>query len=188
MERIVVGISGASGLSYAIRLLEILKPLDFETHLVSTDSSKLVHKHECQGVWQDVLDLADIVHENENVAASIASGSFKAKAMVIIPCSGTTLGKIASGVSDNLLTRSATVMLKERRKLILVPRETPLSVIYIENMLKMAQAGAIMIPAMPAFYNLPKTIDDNVNFIVGRILDVLDIDANIFKRWEGPKD
>tara|TARA_Y100000588_G_scaffold393624_1_gene510359 strand:- start:2606 stop:3172 length:567 start_codon:yes stop_codon:yes gene_type:complete len=188
MERIVVGISGASGLPYAIRLLEILKPLDFETHLVSTDSAKLVHKHECQGVWQDVLDLADVVHENENVAASIASGSFKAKAMVIIPCSGTTLGKIASGVSDNLLTRSATVMLKERRKLILVPRETPLSTIYIENMLKIAQAGAIMVPAMPAFYNLPKTIEDNVNFIVGRVLDVLDIDTNIFKRWEGPKD
>ena len=184
MERIVVGISGASGLPYSIRLLEILKPLNFETHLVSTDSSQLVHKHECQ----DVLDLADVVHENQTVAASIASGSFKAKAMVIIPCSGTTLGKIASGVSDNLLTRSATVMLKERRKLILVPRETPLSTIYIENMLKIAQAGAIMIPAMPAFYNLPKTIDDNVNFIVGRVLDVLDIDTNIFKRWEGSED
>ena len=183
-----MGISGASGLPYGIRLLEVLKPLDFEIHLVSTNSSKLVHKHECQGAWQDVLDLADIVHENENVAASIASGSFRAKAMVIIPCSGTTLGKIASGVSDNLLTRSATVMLKERRKLVLVPRETPLSTIYIENMLKLSQAGAVIIPAMPAFYNLPTTIDDNIDFIVGRVLDVLDIDTDLFKRWEGPKD
>ena len=105
--------------------------------------------------------------------------------MVVIPCSGTTLGKLAAGISDNLVTRSALVMLKENRPLVLVPRETPLNTIYIENMLKLSRAGALIVPASPAFYNKPKTLDDNINFIVGRVLDLLGYDSDIFSRWEG---
>jgi len=186
MDRVVVGITGASGIPYGIRLLEVLKEFDVEVHLTCSPSASLVNKHEGDGrSWDEVLALADIVHDNDNLAASIASGSFKAKAMAIVPCSGTTLGKLAAGISDNLVTRAALVMLKERRQLILVPRETPLSTIYIDNMLKLSNAGAILTPASPAFYNKPKTLDDNVNFIVGRVLDLLGYDSEIFSRWEG---
>ena len=186
MDRVVVGITGASGIPYGIRLLEVLKEFDVEVHLTCSPSASLVNKHEGDGrSWDEVLALADIVHDNDNLAASIASGSFKAKAMAIVPCSGTTLGKLAAGISDNLVTRAALVMLKERRQLILVPRETPLSTIYIDNMLKLSNAGAIIAPASPAFYNKPKTLDDNVNFIVGRVLDLLGYDSEIFSRWEG---
>ena len=186
MDRVVVGITGASGISYGIRLLEVLKEFDVEVHLTCSPSASLVNKHEGDGrSWDKVLDLADIVHDNDNLAASIASGSFKVKAMAIVPCSGTTLGKLAAGISDNLVTRAALVMLKERRQLILVPRETPLSTIYIDNMLKLSNAGAIIAPASPAFYNKPETLDDNINFIVGRVLDLLGYDSTIFSRWEG---
>ena len=186
MDRVVVGITGASGIPYGIRLLEVLREFDVEVHLTCSPSASLVNKHEGDGrSWDEVLALADVVHDNSNLAASIASGSFKAKAMAIVPCSGTTLGKIAAGISDNLVTRAALVMLKERRQLILVPRETPLSTIYIDNMLKLSNAGAILAPASPAFYNKPKTLDDNVNFIVGRVLDLLGYDSEIFSRWEG---
>ena len=186
MDRVVVGITGASGIPYGIRLLEVLKEFDVEIHLTCSPSASLVNKHEGDGrSWDDVLALADVVHDNDNLAASIASGSFKAKAMAIVPCSGTTLGKLAAGISDNLVTRAALVMLKERRQLILVPRETPLSTIYIDNMLKLSNSGAIIAPASPAFYNKPKTLDDNVNFIVGRVLDLLGYDSDIFSRWEG---
>ena len=186
MDRVVVGITGASGIPYGIRLLEVLREFDVEVHLTCSPSASLVNKHEGDGrSWDEVLALADVVHDNSNLAASIASGSFKAKAMAIVPCSGTTLGKIAAGISDNLVTRAALVMLKERRQLILVPRETPLSTIYIDNMLKLSNAGAIIAPASPAFYNKPKTLDDNVNFIVGRVLDLLGYDSDIFSRWEG---
>ena len=186
MDRVVVGITGASGIPYGIRLLEVLREFDVEVHLTCSPSASLVNKHEGDGrSWDEVLALADVVHDNGNLAASIASGSFKAKAMAIVPCSGTTLGKLAAGISDNLVTRAALVMLKERRQLILVPRETPLSTIYIDNMLKLSNAGAIIAPASPAFYNKPKTLDDNVNFIVGRVLDLLGYDSDIFSRWEG---
>ncbi len=186
MDRIVVGITGASGIPYGIRLLEVLREFDVEVHLTCSPSASLVNKHEGDGrSWDEVLALADVLHDNDNLAASIASGSFKAKAMAIVPCSGTTLGKLAAGISDNLVTRAALVMLKERRQLILVPRETPLSTIYIDNMLKLSNAGAIIAPASPAFYNKPKTLDDNVNFIVGRVLDLLGYDSEIFSRWEG---
>jgi 4-hydroxy-3-polyprenylbenzoate decarboxylase len=186
MDRIVVGITGASGIPYGIRLLEVLKEFDVEVHLTCSPSAELVNKHEGDGrSWKSVLALADVVHDNDNLAASIASGSFKAKAMAIVPCSGTTLGKLAAGISDNLVTRAALVMLKERRQLILVPRETPLSTIYIDNMLKLSNAGAIIAPASPAFYNKPETLEDNINFIVGRVLDLLGYDSDIFSRWEG---
>ena len=186
MDRVVVGITGASGIPYGIRLLEALKEFDVEVHLTCSPSAELVNKHEGDGrSWKSVLALADVVHDNDNLAASIASGSFKAKAMAIVPCSGTTLGKLAAGISDNLVTRAALVMLKERRQLILVPRETPLSTIYIDNMLKLSNAGAIITPASPAFYNKPKTLEDNINFIVGRVLDLLGYDSDIFSRWDG---
>ena len=186
MDRVVVGITGASGIPYGVRLLEILKEFDVEVHLTCSPSAELVNKHEGDGrSWKEVLALADVVHDNDNLAASISSGSFKAKAMAIIPCSGTTLGKLAAGISDNLVTRAALVMLKERRQLILVPRETPLNSIYIDNMAKLSNAGAIIAPASPAFYNKPKTLDDNINFIVGRVLDLLGYDSDIFSRWEG---
>ncbi len=186
MDRVVVGITGASGIPYGIRLLEVLREFDVEVHLTCSPSASLVNKHEGDGrSWDEVLALADVLHDNDNLAASIASGSFKAKAMAIVPCSGTTLGKLAAGISDNLVTRAALVMLKERRQLILVPRETPLSTIYIDNMLKLSNAGAIIAPASPAFYNKPKTLDDNINFIVGRVLDLLGYDSEIFSRWEG---
>jgi 4-hydroxy-3-polyprenylbenzoate decarboxylase len=186
MDRIVVGITGASGIPYGIRLLEVLKEFNVEVHLTCSPSASLVNDYEGDGKsWDEVLSLADVVHDNDNLAASISSGSFKAKAMAIVPCSGTTLGKLAAGISDNLVTRSALVMLKERRPLILVPRETPLNTIYIDNMLKLSNAGAIIAPASPAFYNKPKTLDDNINFIVGRVLDLLGYDSDIFSRWEG---
>ena len=186
MDRVVVGITGASGIPYGIRLLEVLKEFDVEIHLTCSPSASLVNKHEGDGrSWKEVLSLADVVHDNGNLAASISSGSFKAKAMEIVPCSGTTLGKLAAGISDNLVTRAGLVMLKENRPLILVPRETPLNMIYIENMLKLSKAGALIAPASPAFYNKPKTLDDNINFIVGRVLDLLGYDSAIFSRWEG---
>ena len=186
MDRVVVGITGASGIPYGIRLLEVLKEFDVEIHLTCSPSASLVNKHEGDGrSWKEVLSLADVVHDNGNLAASISSGSFKAKAMAIVPCSGTTLGKLAAGISDNLVTRAGLVMLKENRPLILVPRETPLNMIYIENMLKLSKAGALIAPASPAFYNKPKTLDDNINFIVGRVLDLLGYDSAIFSRWEG---
>ena len=186
MDCVVVGITGASGIPYGIRLLEVLREFDVEVHLTCSPSASLVNKHEGDGrSWDEVLALADVLHDNDNLAASIASGSFKAKAMAIVPCSGTTLGKLAAGISDNLVTRAALVMLKERRQLILVPRETPLSTIYIDNMLILSNAGAIIAPASPAFYNKPKTLDDNINFIVGRVLDLLGYDSEIFSRWEG---
>ena len=129
----MVGMRGASGIAYGVRLLEALKEQPVETHFVATNSARLVHQHECDGDWADVEALADVVHGNDDIAASIASGAFRARAMVIIPCSMDTLGKLAAGVNDNLLTRAGAVMLKERRPLILVPRETPFSHIHIEN-------------------------------------------------------
>ena len=185
MDRIVVGMSGASGIPYGVRLLEALKEQPVETHFVATDSARLVHQHECDDDWAEVEALADVVHGNADIAASIASGSFRARAMVIIPCSMDTLGKLAAGVNDNLLTRAGAVMLKERRPLILVPRETPFSHIHIENMLRLSTAGTIIAPAAPAFYNRPQSLDDNVNFIAGRVLDLLGLDADLFARWEG---
>ena len=176
MDRVVVGITGASGIPYGIRLLEALKESDVEVHLTCSPSAELVNKHEGDGrSWKSVLALADIVHDNDNLAASIASGSFKAKAMAIVPCSGTTLGKLAAGISDNLVTRAALVMLKERRQLILVPRETPLSAIHLENMARLATLGVTILPPDPAFYLRPQTVDDVVDFVVQRAILALGV-------------
>ncbi|RKD31658.1 UbiX family flavin prenyltransferase [Thermohalobacter berrensis] len=181
--RITVGISGGSGAIYGVGLLKVLNELGIETHLVVSDMGEYVVEHECGIKLDELKELATYFHDNRNLAAPIASGSFKTDGMVIIPCSMKTLASIANGITDNLLTRAADVTIKERRRLVLVPRETPLSVIHLENMLKLAKAGVVVLPAAPGFYNHPQTIGDIVSIIVGRTLDQLGIEHNLMKRW-----
>lgn len=142
-----------------------------------------VLEHECEFTMDEVRALSSVVYENDNLAAAIASGSFKTDGMVIVPCSMNTLGAVANGLSMNLVQRAADVTLKEKRPLVVVPRETPLTNVHLENMLTLSRAGAIMMPASPGFYHLPETIDDLVLIMVGRILDQLGLDGNLFKRW-----
>jgi len=185
-RRIVIGITGGSGVIYGIRLLEFLKDKKgIETHLIISPAAATTIKAETEYSTQQVERLATKTHRFEDVAAPISSGSFGFDSMVVIPCSMHTLGAIASGVADNLLVRAAEVALKEKGRLILVPRETPLTLIQMQNMERVALAGAVLLPAMPAFYHRPKTVDDIVNHLVGRVLDLLGIENRLFKRWEG---
>ena len=184
-RRIVVGISGASGAIYGIRLLQVLKELNVETHLVLTPPAKVTITAETDFRVSDVEKLATKVYRYNDISAAIASGSFQVEAMVIIPCSMHTLGALASGFAENLLLRAAEVTLKERRPLIVVPRETPMTLIHIENMERIARAGASVVPAMPAFYERPKTLDDIINHLVGKVLDLLGIENKLFSRWSG---
>ncbi len=187
MKRLIVGISGASGVIYGIRTLEVLKAVGgIETHLVMSRFAKMNIEIETTHTPQYVEDLADVVHGFGNQAASISSGSFKTDGMVIAPCSMKTLSGIANSSADSLLVRAADVVLKERRTLVLMPREAPLHVGHCKLLYEAAQLGAVIAPPMPAFYNRPKTIDDLVNHSVGRVLDLFDLDAGILKRWEGP--
>lgn len=181
--KVIVGISGASGIIYGIRLLQALKELGVETHLIVTDSAVKVAKIEHGVDKEDIIRLADKYYDINDLSAPVASGSFMHDGMVVAPCSMKTLAGLANGYADNLLLRAADVSLKEKRKLILVPRETPLNIIHMRNMLTLAEAGAIILPAMPAFYCKPKTIDDIVNHMVGRVLDQLGIAHKIYKRW-----
>jgi len=181
--KLVIGMSGASGIIYGVRFLQVLRELNVETHVVLTNSALRVAKIEHDLSKEDIIKLADKYYDIDDMTAPIASGSFIHDGMVIIPCSMKTLAGLAHGYTDNLLLRAADVTLKERRKLILVPRETPLSVIHIKNLLTLAEAGAIILPAMPAFYHKPKTIDDLINHIVGRVLDQLGIAHNLYRRW-----
>jgi 4-hydroxy-3-polyprenylbenzoate decarboxylase len=183
--RLVVGVSGASGVVYGIRTLEVLKELGVETHLVLTAAACETIRLEAKRNLADVEKLATRSYEIGDIAASLSSGSFQTDGMVIIPCSTKTLGGIASGYSDNLLLRAAEVTMKERRPLVLVVRETPLTLIDIENMAKVTRAGAIVMPAIPAFYHQPQTIDDLVNQLVGKVLDVLRVKHDLYKRWKG---
>ncbi len=185
VKRIVVGISGASGVIYGVRLLEVLKQLSVESHLVMSPAAKMTIVAETKYSVQSVEKLASKLYKFQDIAASISSGSFHTDGMVVIPCSMHTLGALASGTADSLLTRAAEVTLKEKRTLIVMPRETPLSLIHIENMARLAQAGAIIVPAMPGFYFKPKNLDDIVDHLVGRVLDLLKLDNSLFKRWEG---
>jgi 4-hydroxy-3-polyprenylbenzoate decarboxylase len=186
MKRLIVGMSGASGVIYGIRLLEVLKAIGgIETHLVMSRFAKMNIEIETTHTPQYVEDLADVVHGFGNQAASISSGSFKTDGMVIAPCSMKTLSGIANSSADSLLVRAADVVLKERRTLVLMPREAPLHVGHCKLLYEAAQLGAVIAPPMPAFYNRPKTIDDLVNHSVGRVLDLFDLDAGILKRWEG---
>jgi 4-hydroxy-3-polyprenylbenzoate decarboxylase len=186
--RLIVGMSGASGVIYGIRLLEILQHIpDIETHLVLSSSAKLNIRLETDWSVGDVEALADHVHDFRDIAANVSSGSFKTLGMVIAPCSIKTLSGIALSYADNLLTRAADVILKERRRLVLMVRETPLHIGHCKLMLDAANLGAILAPPMPAFYNRPATLDDIINHSVGRVLDLFDIDAQVVKRWEGPR-
>lgn len=182
-KRLVIGITGASGIIYGIRFLEIIKELKLESHLIISDDALLVLKSETEFDEAYVKSLANKVYSNKDLAAPISSGSFKTDGMVIIPCSMKTLASIALGISDTLISRAALVTLKEKRTLVLVPRETPLSMIHIEAMLKASQAGAIILPAMPGFYHRPKTIDDLIKHIIGKVLDILGVEHSLFKRW-----
>jgi 4-hydroxy-3-polyprenylbenzoate decarboxylase len=185
--RLIVGISGATGSIYGIRLLEILKQKKIETHLVISSTSKEIILQETPYSVKEVEALASYVHENKDLDASISSGSFKADGMIVIPCSIKTLSGIAHSYNENLLIRAADVALKERRKLVLVVRETPLHLGHVELMLQAGRMGAILLPPMPAFYFSPKTIDDLILHTVGKILDLFQIDHHLFERWGSPK-
>lgn len=181
--RLIVGISGATGSIYGIRLLEILKEKKHETHLIISSPSKEIILHETSYSIQAVENLASYVYKNEDLSASISSGSFKTDGMVVIPCSIKTLSGIAHSYGENLMTRVADVTLKERRKLVLVVRETPLHQGHIELMLRASRMGAILSPPFPAFYFNPKTINDLIDHMVGRVLDLFNIDNDLFVRW-----
>jgi 4-hydroxy-3-polyprenylbenzoate decarboxylase len=188
MKRLIIGISGASGVIYGIRMLEVLEAMpDVETHLIMSRFARLNIEIETPHTPQYLESLADEVHNFGNQAASISSGSFKTDGMVIAPCSMRTLSAIANSAADSLLTRAADVVLKERRTLVLMPREAPLHVGHCKLLYEAAQLGAVIAPPMPAFYNQPETIDDIINHSVGRVLDLFGLDAGILKRWEGPK-
>ncbi len=184
-RRIVVGISGASGIPYAKDLLETLRRAGgLEVHLVATYGARRVAAEELGTPFDALEALADVVHPNKDVGASIASGSFRTLGMAVVPCSATTLSKVAYGISDNLLTRAAYIHLKERRPLVLVPREAPLPLPTLEAMVKAAQAGAAILPASPGFYGRPKTVDDLLGFVTQRALDLLGIEADRSPRWK----
>ncbi|MDF1623205.1 MAG: UbiX family flavin prenyltransferase [Pseudohongiella nitratireducens] len=186
MKRLIIGMSGASGLIYGIRMLEALREHQgIETHLVMTSAARLNIALETDWDANDVIALADQVHSVKDLAASVASGSFRTDGMIIAPCSMKTLSAVVNSYTDNLLTRAADVVLKERRRLVLMPRETPLHAGHCELLLKATQIGAIVAPPMPAWYAKPKTLDDIVNHNVGRVLDLFDIDTDLVTRWEG---
>ncbi len=182
----VVAITGASGHPYGIRLLETLRELRIETHLVISRSAVVALAHESSMKLKDVHALADHVHANDDVAAPISSGSFRTHGMLIAPCSAKTLGEIASGACGTLVSRAADVTLKERRRLVLLLRETPLHLGHCRNMVTVTEMGAIVMPPVPAFYPKPKTVDEIVDHTVGRALDLFDLDTGHFERWKEP--
>lgn len=185
--RLIIGMSGASGVIYGIRLLEVLSRVEqVETHLVLSDSAKLNIAIETDRNSKEVKALADEVYSNRDIAARLASGSFTTNGMIVAPCAIKTLSAIANSYADSLLVRAADVVLKERRRLVLVPRETPLHTGHCELLLKASQMGAILAPPMPAHYINPQTVDDLVDHHVGRILDLFDLDPGLVQRWQGP--
>ncbi len=185
--RLIIGMSGASGLIYGIRLLEILREMpEIETHLVLSEAARLNITVETPYSVDDVKAMADEVHGIRNIAASISSGSFKVNGMVIAPCSMKTLSAVANSYADNLLVRAADVTLKERRRLVIMPRETPLHAGHYKLMYEASLMGAILFPPIPSFYDGPETIEDIVTASVARVLDLFDVDPGLLKRWTGP--
>jgi len=186
--RLIVAITGSSGAIYGVRLLEALRAArKAEVHLVISKAGRLTLALETGRKVRDVEKLAQHVHRDEDLAASIASGSFNTAGMIVAPCSMKTLSGIVHSYADNLVVRAADVVLKERRKLVLMPRETPLHVGHCRLLLQAAEMGAIIAPPMPAFYNAPRTLEDAVDHSVGRVLDLFDIDSALVRRWKGTK-
>ena len=183
-DKIVIGFSGASGIIYGIRLLEVLHSINIQTYLIISEWAKKNIVIETPKTLEYVKSLSSVNYDNSKLDASVSSGSFLHDGMVIVPCSMKSLSSIANGYDDTLISRAASVTLKESRKLILVPRETPLSRIHLENLIKVQEAGAIVLPAMPGFYHNPSSIDQIVDHLVGKILDQLKIKHELFKRWK----
>lgn len=187
MRRLIVGISGASGVIFGIRALERLRPADIETHLVMTKAAKLTLAYETDFTVAEVEAMADVVHRSEDIGASISSGSFTTLGMIVAPCSIRSLSELASGVTSGLLSRAADVALKERRRVVLMVRETPLHSGHLKSMLAVTEMGAIVAPPVPAFYGRPKTIDDIIDHSVGRVLDLFGLDLGGAHRWKGTR-
>ncbi len=183
-NRIIVGISGASGIIYGIRMLEVLRSAGVETHLVISKAAEMTLAYETDIKAKDLRDMADVFHPQTDIGASISSGSFPTMGMVIAPCSIRTMSEIATGITGSLMSRAADVVLKERRRLVLAIRETPLHTGHLRTMLQLSEMGAIIAPVMPAFYNRPQSLDDIVNHSVGRMLDLFGIEADFVKRWK----
>ena len=186
-RRLIVAITGASGFVYGVRLLQLLQPLDVEAHLIVSRAAQITMACETELKLADVTALADRVHRNEDIAACIASGSYRTLGMVIAPCSMKTLAEIACGTSSSLIARAADVVLKERRRLVLVPRETPLNLAHLRNMAAVTEMGGIIFPPVPAFYAKPKSIDELVAHSVARVLDLFGVHSATLERWQGMK-
>ncbi|MFZ7121309.1 MAG: UbiX family flavin prenyltransferase [Eubacteriaceae bacterium] len=189
MKKIIIGITGATGSIYAFKLIEFLIENNIEVHIIASENGKKVFSYELEFSYEDwikKLKSKGNIHEHspENLFANISSGSFITHGMIVLPCSMGTLGRIANGSSDNLIIRASDVCLKEKRPLILCVRETPYNMIHLKNMLSVTQSGGIVMPLSPSFYTKPNCIDDIVNSIIGRILDLLKIDNSLIKRWE----
>ncbi|MCG5234333.1 UbiX family flavin prenyltransferase [Xanthobacter oligotrophicus] len=184
-RRMIVGISGATGIIYGLRILEVLRGLDIETHLVMSKPGERTLVYETDLKVRDVRVMADFSYADADIGAAIASGSFRTMGMIVAPCSARSLSAIATGNTDGLLTRAADVCLKERRRVVLMFRETPLHAGHIRAMAQATENGAIVFPPVPAFYDRPSSLDDMVNHTVGRVLDLYDLDAGLFNRWSG---
>jgi 4-hydroxy-3-polyprenylbenzoate decarboxylase len=183
---LVIGITGASGVIYGIRLLEVLSTKkEVETHLIISEAGAEIIRHETGRDLKKVKALADACYDNTDIGSRLSSGSFRRDGMVIAPCSMKTLSALANSYTDNLITRSGDITLKERKKLVLLTRETPLHLGHLRNMEKVTEMGGIILPPVPAFYHKPKTINDIIDYTVGRVLDIFDIKHNLMKRWAG---
>lgn len=185
MKKIVVGISGASGAIYGIRILEVLKKLGIESHAIISNAAVKTIQYETSYKVEEVIKLATNVYDQKDIGAAISSGSFKVDGMIVAPCSIKTLSAVANSYNDDLITRAADVQLKERRKLVLLVRETPYNLSHINHMSLITQMGGVILPPVPSFYHKPKTIDDIINQTVGKALDQFGIDAKLFERWTG---
>ncbi|WP_042263410.1 UbiX family flavin prenyltransferase [Paraburkholderia heleia] len=187
-RRVVVGISGASGAIYGVRLLRLLRELEVESHLVVSRSAQVTLAQELQMRLADLQALADVNYPNTDIGAAISSGSFRVDGMIVAPCSIKTLSEVATGCTSSLLSRAADVMLKERRRLVLMVRETPLHAGHIRSLAAVTDAGAIVYPPVPAFYALPETLQQMVDHTLGRVLDLFDIESRTIRRWSGTAD
>jgi flavin prenyltransferase len=187
-RRLVIGISGASAVIYGVRMLELLGKTNIETHLVMSRSAEMTLAYETDFSPKEVRALASVNHPIADIGAAISSGSFATMGMVIVPCSIRTMSEIATGVTSTLLTRAADVALKERRRVVLALRETPLHSGHLRNMATLSDIGAVVAPIVPAFYNRPKTVDDIINHTVGRLLDLFGIETDVVKRWKGGRN